>query len=113
MRKVLALFGLSAILALAAAFHLYDHWALKGDLRPGESVPAAEAAGGDAEEPYIPASSSTWGDLYRHFDPQGFGELPEEMQVQLDGIPLERTGENAGRPVEEFISTQEYLYPEE
>ena len=36
-------------------------------------------------------SSSTWGDLYRHFDSQGFEKLPEEMRVQLDGIPLERT----------------------
>ena len=66
--------------------------------------------GGDAEEPYIPASSSTWGDLYRHFDPQGFGELPEEMRAQLDGIPLERAD---GREVEAFISTQAYLYPKD
>ena len=55
-------------------------------------------------------SSSTWGDLYRHFDSQGFEKLPEEMRVQLDGIPLERTD---SRPVEAFISTQAYLYPED
>lgn len=31
---------------------------------------------------FIPSDDSTWGDLYRHFDPEGFADLsPEVKQV--------------------------------
>lgn len=68
-------------------------------------------------EPYSPTSTSTWGDLYRHFDPQGFEELPKEMQDQLDSLLLEDTGENHTPSAEitigdrTIITTQGYLYP--
>ena len=108
MKKILTVFGLSAFFICMTAF--YHNWTLHTDIRTGKNDVVADTVGGDTEEPYIPDSSSTWGDLYRHFDPQGFEELPEEMQDQLKDIPLERTD---GRPVEAFISTQAYLYPED
>ena len=41
------------------------------------------------EEPAVtegfPSSSdSTWGDLFRRFDPEGFSALPEEVQAEYD-----------------------------
>ena len=111
MKKILTVFGLFAFFICMTAFH--HHWTLHTDIRTDENGAVADTVGRNTKQPYILESSSTWGDLYRHFDPQGFEKLPEEMRAQLEDIPLERTGENAGRPVEEFISTQEYLYPEE
>lgn len=108
MKKILTVFGLSAFFICMTAF--YHNWTLHTDIRTDESGAVADTVGRDTEQPYIPENSSTWGDLYRHFDSQGFEKLPEEMRVQLDGIPLERTD---SRPVEAFISTQAYLYPED
>ena len=108
MKKILTVFGLFAFFICMTAIH--HHWTLHTDIQTGKNDVVADTVGRDTEEPYIPESSSTWGDLYRHFDPQGFEKLPEEMQVQLDGIPLERTD---GRLVEAFISTQAYLYLED
>lgn len=111
MKKILTVFGLSAFFIWMTAIH--HHWTLHTNIQTDKNDAVADTVGRDTEEPYISESSSTWGDLYRHFDPQGFEELSEEMQDQLKDIPLERTEENDGRPIEEFVSTQGYLYPEE
>ena len=108
MKKILTVFGFSAFFICMTAFH--HHWTLHTDIRTDENGAVADTVGRNTKQPYILESSSTWGDLYRHFDPQGFEKLPEEMQVQLDGIPLERAD---SREVEAFISTQAYLYPED
>ena len=97
MKKILTVFGLSAFFICMTAF--YHNWTLHTDIRTDESGAVADTVGRDTEQPYIPENSS-----------QGFEKLPEEMRVQLDGIPLERTD---GRPVEAFISTQAYLYLED
>ena len=108
MKKILTVFGLSAFFIWMTAIH--HHWTLHTNIQTDKNDAVADTVGRDTKQPYILESSSTWGDLYRHFDPQGFEKLPEEMRVQLDGIPLERTD---GRLVEAFISTQAYLYPED
>lgn len=107
MKKILTVFGFSAFFIGMNAFH--HHYTLYTDIQTGENGAAADDVGSDEKEPYIPESSSTWGDLYRYFDSQGFEKLPEEMQAQLDSIPLERAD---SRPVEALISTQAYLYPQ-
>ena len=68
-------------------------------------------------ESFTPTSDSTWGDLHRHFDPEGFEELPKEMQEQLDNSLLEDVGES-NRPITEttiddwtIVSTEGALYP--
>lgn len=69
-------------------------------------------------EPFTPTSDSTWGDLHRHFDPEGFEELPKEIQEQLDSSLLEDVGKSNG-PITEttiddwtIVSTEGYLYPD-
>ncbi len=37
-----------------------------------------------ATEDFMPTADSTWGDLFRHIDPEGFSELPEDVQVEMD-----------------------------
>ena len=76
MKKILTVFGLSAFFICMTAF--YHNWTLHTDIRTGKNDVVADTVGGDTEEPYIPDSSSTWGDLYRHFDSQGFEKLPED-----------------------------------
>lgn len=38
---------------------------------------------------FKPESDSTWGDLYRHFDPEGFNTLPIEIQEEYDSVLLD------------------------
>ena len=40
---------------------------------------------------YTPTESSTWGDLYRHFDPEGFEALSAEEQAMFDAALLDGT----------------------
>ena len=37
---------------------------------------------------FVPSEDSTVGDLYRHFDPDGFNALPEEAREAFDNTPL-------------------------
>lgn len=37
---------------------------------------------------FTPEADSTWGDLFRYFDPEGFEALPEEIQNQYDAALL-------------------------
>ncbi len=38
---------------------------------------------------YQPTGQSTWGDVYRHFDADGFEALPAGIQAQLDALLLD------------------------
>ena len=79
MKKILTVFGLSAFFICMTAF--YHNWTLHTDIRTDESGAVADTVGRDTEQPYIPENSSTWGDLYRHFDSQGFEKLPEDQKT--------------------------------
>ena len=35
-------------------------------------------------EDFTPTADSTWGDLFRHFDSEGFSALPENIQAEMD-----------------------------
>ena len=111
MRKIIVLLTLSVIsifITQCSAKHAND-----GISRSNDTV------NNEAPEPYSPTSTSTWGDLYRHFDPHGFEELSEEMQDQLDSILLEDTGENRNPSAEitigdwTIVTAQGYLYPKD
>ncbi|MFB2023013.1 hypothetical protein ACEVJL_16395 [Pseudoflavonifractor sp. P01025] len=46
------------------------------------SIPALASDVQTTEKGFIPSANSTWGDLYRYFDPDGFAALsPEEKQI--------------------------------
>lgn len=40
------------------------------------------------EKAYTPSSDSTWGDLYRYFDPEGFTSLTDEEKQLYNSTPL-------------------------
>lgn len=50
--------------------------------------PSSTATEGAAIEGFQPTEDSTWGDVYRHFDPEGFEALTEEQQEELDHVLL-------------------------
>lgn len=108
MKKILTVFGLSAFFICMTAF--YHNWTLHTDIRTNESGAVANTVGRDTEQPYIPENSSTWGDLYRHFDSRLKNCRKEMRKVQLDDIPLERTDDLTGGSGN---STQAYLYLED
>lgn len=51
------------------------------------SVFASDAA--PTKEGFIPSEDSTWGDLYRYFDPEGFASLSLEEKQVYDSTPLD------------------------
>ena len=53
-------------------------------LRDAESESPSPLEGPAATEGFTPAADSTWGDLFRHFDPEGFSKLPADVQSEFD-----------------------------
>lgn len=49
-----------------------------------ESESPSPLEGPAAMEGFTPAADSTWGDLFRHFDPEGFSKLPADVQSEFD-----------------------------
>lgn len=49
-----------------------------------ESESPFPSEGPAATEEFTPAADSTWGDLFRHLDPEGFSELPADVQAEFD-----------------------------
>lgn len=49
-----------------------------------ESESPSPLEGPTATEGFTPAADSTWGDLFRHFDPEGFSKLPADVQSEFD-----------------------------
>lgn len=49
-----------------------------------ESESPSPLEGPAATEGFTPAADSTWGDLFRHFDPEGFFKLPADVQSEFD-----------------------------
>ena len=80
---------------------------------------SSSLANSDGVEPFTPTSNSTWGDLHRHFDPEGFNALPKDIQEQLDNSLLKDDGAE-DNPVTEttigdwtIVSAEGYLYAED
>ena len=42
-----------------------------------------------ADDGYTVNSDTTWGDLYRYYEPEMFATLPEAIQMQYDNTLLE------------------------
>ena len=49
---------------------------------------ATENNASEAETGFVPSANSTWGDLYRHFDYEGFSALSPEEKQFYDSVPL-------------------------
>lgn len=49
-----------------------------------ESESPSPLEGPAATEGFTPAADSTWGDLFRHFDPEGFSKLPADVQSEFE-----------------------------
>lgn len=84
---------------------------------------AAFATEQPASEEFTPSKDSTWGDLYRHFDAEGFASLPLEIQKEYDSVLLD--SEDSADPTmaseeafavdevfETSVSASAYLYYE-
>lgn len=70
-----------------------------------------------ADDGFLPEADSTWGDLFRHFDPEGLEALPLEIQAQYDAALLDTEmstdTENtisAMSDAETTVSASGYLY---
>ena len=63
---------------------------------------------------FVPSEDSTVGDLYRHFDPDGFNALPEEAHEAFDNTPLSDAAGGEYVSIEtgdwSFAATAGYLY---
>lgn len=64
---------------------------------------------------FTPDYDSTWGDLYRYFDPEGFEVLPPEIQKQYDSVLFDDGEANvvAMDDAETTVSTSGFIYTEE
>lgn len=84
--------------------------------QPEENSTSSSLANDGRIEPFTPTSNSTWGDFHRHFDTEGFEELPKGIQEQLDNSLLEDVGESNDPTTEAtiddwtIVSTEGYLY---
>lgn len=91
---------------------------LSTSAQPKENSMSSSLANDDGIEPFTPTSNSTWGDLHRHFDPEGFEALPKDIQEQLDNFLLEDVGKDDNPIVDTtiddwtIVSTEGYLYTE-
>ncbi|WP_449290954.1 hypothetical protein [Oscillibacter ruminantium] len=83
------------------------------------SIPAF-ASEVSKEDEFMPKSDSTWGDLYRYFDTEGFENLPVEVQQEYNSALLdEKTTSKSTNDVavmsgdfETVVSSTTYLYKE-
>ena len=66
-----------AIFCLLTGCGMMNH----GDAESESPFPSEGPA---ATEEFTPAADSTWGDLFRHLDPEGFSELPADVQAEFD-----------------------------
>lgn len=76
----------------------------------------AFASDSQTDTGFTPDYDSTWGDLYRYFDPEGFEVLPPEIQKQYDSVLLFDDGEAnvvAMDDAETTVSTSGFIYTEE
>lgn len=60
------------------------------------------------KEPLTPTANTTWGDVIRYFDPQGYEELPDDIRRQLNASML-----NLGESAEPGISEQNEIDDED
>ena len=87
------------------------------------SVPvfAVSGIGSEVKEPLTPTAETTWGDVARYFDSQGYEKLPEDIQKQLDasfinfaevdGAEVYSTGEVDFSMSEQEVSTTGFITP--
>lgn len=61
---------------------------------------------------FIPSDDSTWGDLYRYFDPEGFAALsPEEKQIYNSTLLDNSSTSTEENRKENYASSSSIIYP--
>lgn len=63
--------------------------------------------GCQGSEGFKPSADGTWGELCRQFQPEWFESIPQEMQEEWEGLPLQQTP--PGDHNEEFMEYTEVL----
>ena len=71
------------------------------------AFPSVSAIASDAptiNQGFIPSDDSTWGNLYRYFDPEGFSALPPEVKQIYDSTLLNN---NTASPTHETATSDQ------
>ncbi len=71
------------------------------------AFPSVSAIASDAptiNQGFIPSDDSTWGNLYRYFDPEGFSALPLEVKQIYDSTLLNN---NTASPTHETATSDQ------